>query len=101
MPGLEFSDNEEEDGVLRVNNKGKVKGRKASYLRFDENRPDDYEDEDDDDDEDHEIDLNEDEDDSGVGENGAYSDEDEENPLLTDLNNGEKESKSDLWFNKV
>lgn len=95
MPGLVFSDNEEENDELKLNFNKK---KKVAFLKDD--RRDDEDDDDVEEDDDDEMEFNESDDEGNQG-SGDESDEDEENPLLTDLSqNGKKTGKDNLWFNK-
>lgn len=94
VPGLVFSDNEEENDELKLNFNKK---KKVAFLKDDRRDDDDDVDEDDDDEE---MEFNESDDEENQG-SGDESEEDEDNPLLTDLSqNGKKTGKDNLWFNK-
>jgi hypothetical protein len=102
VPGLELSDNEEENDELKVNLNRK---RKALFSKFDFQNDDEFEKNSDDENDEPELgSSSDDDDDEANGKRGDdyYSDE-EENPLLDDLSgqvNGSK-AKTNLWFNKV
>lgn len=96
VPGLVFSDNEEENDELKLNFNKK---KKVAFLK-DDRRDDEEDDGVDEDDDDDEMEFNESDDEENQG-SGDESDEDEDNPLLTDLSqNGKKTGKDNLWFNK-
>ena len=95
LPGLEISDDDDEEAEPKFKSK-----KKMLFSKFDANNEDEFEkDDDQEDDTDPEY-----ENDSEQEDINNYSDEDvEKNPLLNDLSEpttDKKSAKSNLWFNK-